>query len=183
MVRMYIFISSYIFISEQRRSFSHFEIFLQTTPPPPPPLIVTGVWPINNGSRSTWPTQEVKLGDTADGAVEGWRVFPTVRSQPVLQPSLNRVIIDLDNVLSPGRCQDIYLNECTTIKWAFRNKFQWNLNRNMIIFIKEKHLKHHLLNGSHFVVASMWNVIWIISTQGPPEGLLPLRSSLPQPVP
>ena len=43
-----------------------------------------------------------------------------------------------DNGLSPGRRQSHYLNQCwNTVNWTLRNKFQWNLNQNLYIFIQE----------------------------------------------
>ena len=48
-------------------------------------------------------------------------------------------ILDLDNGLSPGRCQaSHYLNQgWNIVNWILRNKPQWNLNRNSYISIQE----------------------------------------------
>ena len=51
----------------------------------------------------------------------------------------NLAIIGSDNGLSPGRRH--YLNQCWNIvNWTFRNKLQWNFNRNLNIFIQENAL-------------------------------------------
>ena len=46
-----------------------------------------------------------------------------------------------------------YLNQCWLIvNWTPGNKFQWNLNRNPIIFIKENAFENVVCqNGGHFV--------------------------------
>ena len=49
-------------------------------------------------------------------------------------------IIGSDNGLSPGRCQAIIWTNAGILlmgPFAFRNKLQWNLNRNMRIFNQE----------------------------------------------
>ena len=59
-----------------------------------------------------------------------------------------------------------YLNQC----WNCANstlgrKFQWNLHRNLYIFIQENSLKIRLENDGHFVSASMcWyqkHIVWV----------------------
>ena len=64
----------------------------------------------------------------------------------------NLTIIGSDNGLVPSH----YLNQCWNIKWALRNKLQWNFIWNSYIFIQENALE----NDGHFVSAS---VFWFIS--------------------
>ena len=53
----------------------------------------------------------------------------------------------------PSLVQVNYLNQCWLIvNWTLGNKFQWNLNRNYIIFIQEKPFENVVCqNGGHFV--------------------------------
>ena len=54
----------------------------------------------------------------------------------------NLTTIGSDNGLLPGRRRGHYLNQCWIIvNWTFRNKLQWNLNRNSNIFIQENAFK------------------------------------------
>ena len=50
-----------------------------------------------------------------------------------------------------------YLNQCWIIvNWTPGNKFQWNLNRNYIIFIQENAFENVVCqNGGHFVQGEM----------------------------
>ena len=50
----------------------------------------------------------------------------------------NLTIIGLDKDLSPGRLPSHYLNQCWNIvNCTLRNKFQWNFNRYLYIFVQE----------------------------------------------
>ena len=56
---------------------------------------------------------------------------------PLVYASGNRVSIGSDNGLSPFRRQSIYLNQCWNIvNWTVRNKFQWNFDKKLHIFIQ-----------------------------------------------
>ena len=48
------------------------------------------------------------------------------------------ISIASDNGLSPGRSPRHYLKQCwNVVNWTLGNKLQWNLNRNLYIFIQE----------------------------------------------
>ena len=67
-------------------------------------------------------------------------------------------IIVSDNGLSPNQRQAIiWANDgCNIVHWALGNELQWNLNRNLHIFIQENLFeKYRLENFGHFVSASM----------------------------
>ena len=52
-------------------------------------------------------------------------------------------IIGSDNGLSPWTAPSHYLNQCWNIvNWTLGNKLQWNLNRNLYIFIQENPLEN-----------------------------------------
>ena len=58
-----------------------------------------------------------------------------------------------------------YLNKCWfTINWTTRNTFQWNLNRNFIIFIQQKHLKMSSAKMAAILSRGRWineKCLWI----------------------
>ena len=72
--------------------------------------------------------------------------------------SVKWVIIGSGNGLSPVRRHAIYLNQCWLIvNWTLGNIFQWNLNRDFTIFIKENSLKNVICqNVGHFVQGEEW---------------------------
>ena len=60
---------------------------------------------------------------------------------------VNSTIFGSDNGLSPGRRQAIICTKCRNIvNWPPGNKLQWNLNRNLCIFIQENALENVVRN-------------------------------------
>ena len=76
----------------------------------------------------------------------GWRIYASV----------NSTVIGAYNGLSPGHRQAIiYMNQWWFIvNWTHRNKFQWNFDKNLQIFIQENEFQNVSCkipqNDSHF---------------------------------
>ena len=72
--------------------------------------------------------------------------------------SMNWVIIGSGNGLSPDRRQAITWTNADLfiVSWTPGNIFQWNLNRNSIIFIQENAVENIVCqNVGHFVQGEM----------------------------
>ena len=66
-------------------------------------------------------------------------------------------------MLVPWTAPGHYLNQCWNIvNWALGNKFQWNLNRNVYIFIQEMHLK---------ILSGKWRPFCLCSSESHLDGL------------